>query len=117
MNSITFPRKLINLAALTALFAFVACASASEDARVYRLAIAGDHFEPAQIEIPAGTQVKLMVKNSDPTLRFFYSYSLNRTKPIRPGEEQPIFLRPLAAGSYEIATQVVGSPRGVILVK
>ena len=109
--------KFIGFAALTAFLAFGACASSPEGAPVYRLTITGDQFEPKQLEIPAETQVTLIVKNSDPTLRFFYSYSLNRTKPVQPGEEQPIFLRPLAPGTYEIATDVARNPRGVILVK
>ena len=111
------PRKLLSLATLSALLAFSACASSSEGALVYRLAIAGDQFEPKQIEIPANTQVTLIVKNSDPSLRFFYSYTLNRTKPIQPGAEEQIFLRPLSPGTYEIATDVACTPRGVILVK
>lgn len=105
------------LALMASLLGFTGCASSSEPAPVYRLTIVGNRFEPQQLEIPANRQTEIAVKNTDSDLRFFYSYSLNRTKPVRPGAEQMIYLRPLAPGSYEISTQAPGDPRGSILVK
>src|SRR5690348_7391950 len=103
MISRHFSEGMVARTALGALLILSACAPASESAPVYRLTIADSRFEPSQIAIPAETQVKLLVKNTDPDRRFFYSYRLNRAKRVGPGDEEQIFLRPLERGSYEMA--------------
>jgi len=57
-------------------------------------------FYPSEILIPAGTKVKLVIKNQDPTPEEFESYELNREKVINGNSVTVIFIGPLAPGEY-----------------
>jgi len=60
-----------------------------------------DHlFQPSELRIPAGTKVKLIVYNRDPTPEEFESYELNREKVILGGRKANIFIGPLEPGIY-----------------
>jgi hypothetical protein len=60
-----------------------------------------DHlFLPDELTIPAGTKVKLVVYNRDPTPEEFESYELNREKVIMGGSKAIIFIGPLKPGEY-----------------
>jgi len=60
-----------------------------------------DHlFLPAELVIPAGTKVRLIVINRDATPEEFESYELNREKVILGGTQAVIFVGPLQAGTY-----------------
>lgn len=60
-----------------------------------------DHlFYPPEIEIPAATKIKLIVKNLDPTPEEFESYELNREKVISGNSQAVIFIGPLPPGEY-----------------
>lgn len=67
---------------------------------VYELNIKDHRFDPALIEIPAGTRVKLVVKNLDATPEEFESYELNREKVIPGNSEAMIYIGPLDPGEY-----------------
>lgn len=64
------------------------------------LAIRDHRFEPAEIRIPAGQKVKLVVHNQDSTPEEFESHELNREKVIAPGTKASIYVGPLKAGRY-----------------
>lgn len=60
-----------------------------------------DHlFFPAELDVPAGQKVRLLVINEDPTPEEFESYELNREKVIPGGTRAVIFIGPLKPGSY-----------------
>ena len=60
-----------------------------------------DHrFVPAEVKIPAGKKIKLMVHNQDSTPEEFESYELNREKLIAPGAITGIYIGPLKPGRY-----------------
>jgi hypothetical protein len=60
-----------------------------------------DHlFFPAELEVPAGTKVRLLVINEDPTPEEFESYEMNREKVIPGGTRAVIFIGPLKPGTY-----------------
>ncbi len=60
-----------------------------------------DHlFYPSEIEVPANTKVKLLIKNLDPTPEEFESYELNREKVISGNSKTVIFIGPLPPGEY-----------------
>jgi len=60
-----------------------------------------DHlFFPAELRVPAGTKVKLVVYNRDPTPEEFESYELNREKVIMGSSKAVIFIGPLSPGEY-----------------
>ena len=61
-----------------------------------------DHrFEPAELQVPAGVKVKLVIRNADPTPEEFESRTLHREKVIPGGGETTVFVGPLSAGTYE----------------
>jgi hypothetical protein len=60
-----------------------------------------DHqFTPAEIKIPAGVKVKLVVDNQDAGPEEFDSHALNREKVIPGKTKATIFIGPLAPGRY-----------------
>jgi hypothetical protein len=64
------------------------------------LSIRDHRFEPAEVKIPAGQKIKLVVHNQDPTPEEFESYELNREKVIAPGAKTGIYIGPLKPGRY-----------------
>ncbi len=65
------------------------------------LLVIKDHrFEPAELKVPAGQRVKLIVHNQDKTPEEFESKSLNREKVIPGGGKATIFIGPLKPGRY-----------------
>jgi plastocyanin len=85
------------IAALAAtLFALPAVAAEPE----FALVIKNHRFEPAELRIPAGQRVKLIVHNQDSTPEEFESHSLNREKVIPGGAKATIFIGPLQPGRY-----------------
>jgi hypothetical protein len=60
-----------------------------------------DHlFLPAEVRVPAGKKVKLIVYNRDSTPEEFESYELNREKVIMGTSKAVIFIGPLKPGEY-----------------
>ncbi|MDP1952188.1 MAG: cupredoxin domain-containing protein [Betaproteobacteria bacterium] len=67
----------------------------------YTLTIKDHRFEPAQLEVPAGKKLKLLVQNLDPTPEEFESHDLKREK-INPGKSQALIsIGPLKPGTYK----------------
>ena len=61
-----------------------------------------DHlFQPDEVTIPAGTKVKLIIRNEDPTPEEFESYDFNREKIVGGNSKITIFVGPLKPGTYE----------------
>jgi plastocyanin len=61
-----------------------------------------DHrFNPAEIEVPAGQKVKLVIRNQDGTPEEFESAELRREKIVPGGGEITLFVGPLKPGRYE----------------
>jgi len=67
---------------------------------VYSLIIKDHRFLPAEVTIPAGRKVKLLVDNQDPTPEEFESHSLNREKVIAGKSKATIYIGPLSPGRY-----------------
>jgi plastocyanin len=65
------------------------------------LLVIKDHrFEPAEVKVPAGQRIKLVVHNQDATPEEFESHSLNREKVVPPGGKVSLFIGPLKPGRY-----------------
>ena len=73
---------------------------AHADEPVFLLTIREHRFEPTELQIPAGTKVKLLIKNLDPTPEEFESAELHREKVVPPGQEVSVFIGPLDPGTY-----------------
>ena len=67
---------------------------------VFEIEIRDHLFQPSELRIPAGTKVKLIVYNRDPTPEEFESYEMNREKVIVGGRKANIFIGPLEPGTY-----------------
>ena len=72
--------SLVALAAFSALASFCAWAADPEVA----LVIKNHRFEPAELRVPAGQKIRLIVHNQDSTPEEFESHELNREKVIAP---------------------------------
>jgi plastocyanin len=101
---------------LALLFLIPALALAAEPE--FNLVIRNHRFEPAEIQIPAGQKVRLIVHNQDSTPEEFESHDLNREKVIAPGAKATIFIGPLKPGRYTFVGEFhEKTARGSIEVK
>ena len=65
------------------------------------LVIKNHRFEPAELKVPSGQRVKLVVHNQDATPEEFESHSMNREKVVPGGAKATIYIGPLKAGRYD----------------
>jgi hypothetical protein len=92
---------LLRAVLLALLIPFLAAVAHAAEPAEYRLVIKNHRFEPAELKVPAGQKIKLVVDNQDPTPEEFESYSLNREK-IVPGKSKiTVMVGPLKPGKYE----------------
>lgn len=83
---------------IAALFALPMVAYAA-DAEI-TLVIKDHKFVPAEVKVPAGKKVKLIVDNQDATPEEFESHELNREKVIAGKSKASVFIGPLKPGRY-----------------
>jgi len=84
------------LAVITSMASF----SVNADKPVFELLIRDHLFYPAELVVPAGVKIKLLIINEDDTPEEFESYELNREKVILGGSKTVIFIGPLRPGVY-----------------
>lgn len=85
---------------LLACLAFASACAAIAAEPEFTLTIRNHRFEPAELKVPSGQRVKLVVHNQDATPEEFESHSLNREKVVPGGARATIFIGPLKAGRY-----------------
>jgi hypothetical protein len=66
----------------------------------FTLIIREHRFEPAELRVPAGKKIKIVIDNQDSTPEEFESHELNREKVIPPKSKVPVFVGPLKPGRY-----------------
>jgi plastocyanin len=104
-------RKLLPFVLLLPLLAF-----ASDD--VYTIQIKNHSFDPAELTVPAGKKIKLLVENMDATPEEFESHELNREKVIAGNGKATIYIGPLSAGKYPYYGEFnQATANGVIIAK
>jgi plastocyanin len=110
-------KVLISFAAALALVVFPAAASVAAEASP--LIVIKDHkFEPAEIRVPAGQRIKLVVENRDATPEEFESHDLRIEKVIAGGAQASIWIGPLPKGSYSFVGEFhEDSAKGRIIVE
>jgi len=64
------------------------------------IAIENHRFVPAEVEVPAGVRVKLIIENRDDTPEEFESHDLRREKVIPGNSKATVRVGPLPAGEY-----------------
>jgi len=74
-------------------------AATAQDAEV-KIVIRDHKFEPAEVTVPAGKKVKLVIENQDATAEEFESYELNREKVVPANGRITVFVGPLKPGRY-----------------
>lgn len=84
----------------------------------FRLVIQDHRFEPAELVVPAGKKVKLVVENRDATPEEFESHALNREKVIAGKSSASIFIGPLKPGRYTFVGEYhEATAKGVIVAQ
>ena len=89
----------MRLNSLIAALAFVPVIAFAADNEV-TIVIKDHRFNPAEVRVPAGQKVKLIVDNQDATPEEFESHELNREKIIAPKSKASIYIGPLKPGKY-----------------
>lgn len=85
---------------LAALAATAFCGWAGAAEPQFTIVIKNHKFDPAELKVPAGQRVKLVVDNQDSTPEEFESHSMNREKVIPGGKRATIYVGPLKPGRY-----------------
>lgn len=89
---------------------------AAEDLTV-TLAVKDAGFVPPEVEVPAGSRVRLEVVNETGAAIEFESFELNRERVVQPGQRVNVYVSGLAAGRYEFFDDFHQQRRGVLVVK
>lgn len=78
-----------------------------------------DHkFTPAEVRVPAGQKVKLVIDNQDATPEEFESAELNREKIIPGKSKAAVYIGPLKAGKYPFMGEFnQATARGLIIAE
>lgn len=100
------------------LFAFTSLHAFADEPATFKIGIENNRFIPAEIQVPAGQKIKLLVENRDNTSEEFESHALNREKVIPAKSSVTIFIGPLKPGSYPFVGEFHESTaKGVITAK
>ena len=84
----------------------------------YAVMINNHRFEPAEIIVPAGQKIKLVVDNRDATPEEFESHVMNREKVIPGRSKASIWIGPLKPGSYDFVGEYhEDTARGKVIAK
>ena len=114
------PDSIMKFAA-TALLCFLAsltAAPALANNLEIALSIREHRFEPAEVKVPAGQKIKLLVTNHDSTPEEFESHEMNREKLIPAGKTVTIFIGPLKPGRYHFFGEFnEKTARGVVIAE
>ncbi|HAF00925.1 MAG TPA: hypothetical protein DCO68_01615 [Methylophilaceae bacterium] len=82
------------------------------------ITISNHQFSPAEVSVPAGKKIKLLIENKDATPEEFESHELNREKVIAGNGRATIYIGPLSAGRYPFFGEFnEATAKGVIVAK
>jgi plastocyanin len=111
-----FGRRAVLASALFAALAIGSIAQAAEPE--FTLTIKDHKFDPAEIKVPAGQKIKLIVNNQDATAEEFESHSLKREKVIGPKSKATITIGPLKPGKYPFVGEFhEATAKGVVIAE
>ena len=97
--------------------AFAPALAMAADAEII-VTIKDHQFTPAEIRIPAGKKIKLIIDNQDATAEEFESHELNREKIIAPKSKGSVYIGPLTAGKYPFFGEFnPATARGVVIAE
>lgn len=108
----------LNSAILLCVLAGLSATPALANNAEFALSIRDHRFEPAEVRVPAGQKVKLVVTNHDSTPEEFESHEMNREKLIPAGKTVTIFIGPLKPGRYPFFGEFnEKTARGVVIAE
>ena len=106
----------MNKLLFTTLFLLAGSAFAADPE--FTIVIRDHKFEPAELTIPAGKKVKLLIENKDSTIEEFESYELAREKIIPGNSSTSLYIGPLKAGRYPFFGEFnQSSAQGVVIAQ
>jgi plastocyanin len=110
-------RESISSAGFVAIMLLAAGTAWAEDFDA-KLVIRDHKFDPAELTVPAGQKIKLLVDNQDATPEEFESNELNREKVVVGKSSITVFLGPLDPGRYPFFGDFhQETAQGVLIVK
>lgn len=111
-------RIFLAAASVAAVLALGAGGALAADTPTFELTIKDHKFEPATLEVPAQTDIKLIVKNLDETAEEFESRDFRAEKIIAGGGQGTFYLDPMEPGSYTFFGEFnPDTAQGVLVVK
>jgi hypothetical protein len=102
--------------ATTVLFLLSAAPALAADPTV-TIAIRDHQFVPAEVPVPAGVKVELIIRNEQAVPAEFESTALHREKVVAPGATASVFVGPLQPGRYEFFDDFNPATRGNLVVR
>ena len=82
------------------------------------LTIRDHRFLPAELRVPAGKKIKIVIDNQDATTEEFESHELNREKVIPANSKVPVYVGPLAPGRYPFVGEFnAQTAKGVVIAQ
>jgi plastocyanin len=107
-----------SLLGATALALAVSTGVARAQDQEVTLVIKNHRFEPAEVKVPAGKKIKLIVDNQDSTAEEFESKTLNREKVIAPKSKGTLTIGPLKPGKYPFVGEFnEATAKGVVIAE
>ena len=108
----------IAILAAFAVLAFGLTAPAVAETKEYTIVIKDHKFEPAEVRVPAGEKIRLIVLNEDATPEEFESHDLNLEKIIGGGRKGTFVFGPLDPGTYSFFGEFnEDSAQGVVIAE
>ena len=84
----------------------------------YTLVIKDHRFQPAELNIPSGKKIKLLIENQDATPEEFDSHDLNREKVITGHGSATLYIGPLDTGRYQFMGEFnEATAQGVVIAQ
>ena len=84
----------------------------------FKLVIESHKFQPAEVIVPAGKKIKLVIENRDTTPEEFESHALNREKVIAGKSTASVFIGPLKPGRYAFVGEYnENTAKGVVIAQ
>jgi RPA family protein len=102
---------------LATVFIVAVAAPAFADDPAVTITLKDHQFAPADVPVPAGVKVKLLVTNAQQENAEFESSSLHREKIVSPGGTITVYVGPLDPGSYEFFDDFHNATRGHLIAK
>ncbi len=106
-------RVVLSAALLSAVLAATPVWAASSQMELH---IKDRGFQPAELQVPAATKIKLVIHNDDSVPAEFESYDLSREVVVPGGSRVVVYIGPLDAGSYKFFNDFHPASTGHVIV-